>query len=453
MKFWKNFKITVAAALLLSLSTEVNAQTAVVINELSHGQLVLTLERAVELAFDQNLTVKIADQEINRVDWLKRENLYALLPAVNGGAQYTNNVLKPVFFSDFFPGGKMEVGSTHSYALSGTLQVPLLSMPLFKSIQLSEIELKAALESLRSTKIELLAQVKNSFYGILMMEESLKVLEESYSNAKETADNIKKMFENGLASEYDMIRSDVSVRNITPSIAQARSGLELAKMQLMVLLSLDINTPIELEGEISSYKEQMIATRPALPAMLEGNSSLRALDIKLESLNKSFELVRSQRLPSVAGFANYQVQMQNNDFTFNEAWSNSFAVGLSVQIPIFNKFSISFKEKQTKIGIQQLQYQRELMENNLAISVRNSVNEMNRAKVQLESDMEAVKQAMKGYDIAKVRYTTGAGTLLELSDTEIALTSSKLNLNQTIYNYIKAKTEYDKVLGKESLDN
>lgn len=453
MKFWKNFKITVAAALLLSLSTEVNAQTAVVINELSHSQLVLTLERAVELAFDQNLTVKIADQEINRVDWLKRENLYALLPAVNGGAQYTNNVLKPVFFSDFFPGGKMEVGSTHSYALSGTLQVPLLSMPLFKNIQLSEIELKAALESLRSTKIELLAQVKNSFYGILMMEESLKVLEESYSNAKETADNIKKMFENGLASEYDMIRSDVSVRNITPSITQARSGLELAKMQLMVLLSLDINTPIELEGEISSYKEQMIATRPALPAMLEGNSSLRALDIKLESLNKSFELVRSQRLPSVAGFANYQVQMQNNDFTFNEAWSNSFAVGLSVQIPIFNKFSISFKEKQTKIGIQQLQYQRELMENNLAISVRNSVNEMNRAKVQLESDMEAVKQAMKGYDIAKVRYTTGAGTLLELSDTEIALTSSKLNLNQTIYNYIKAKTEYDKVLGKESLDN
>lgn len=453
MKFWKNFKITVAAALLLSLSTEVNAQTAVVINELSHSQLVLTLERAVELAFDQNLTVKIADQEINRVDWLKRENLYALLPAVNGGAQYTNNVLKPVFFSDFFPGGKMEVGSTHSYALSGTLQVPLLSMPLFKNIQLSEIELKAALESLRSTKIELLAQVKNSFYGILMMEESLKVLEESYGNAKETADNIKKMFENGLASEYDMIRSDVSVRNITPSITQARSGLELAKMQLMVLLSLDINTPIELEGEISSYKEQMIATRPALPAMLEGNSSLRALDIKLESLNKSFELVRSQRLPSVAGFANYQVQMQNNDFTFNEAWSNSFAVGLSVQIPIFNKFSISFKEKQTKIGIQQLQYQRELMENNLTISVRNSVNEMNRAKVQLESDMEAVKQAMKGYDIAKVRYTTGAGTLLELSDTEIALTSSKLNLNQTIYNYIKAKTEYDKVLGKESLDN
>lgn len=453
MEFRKSIKKIVTLFMLLFLSVGLHAQTAVATSQVSEEQLNLTLESAVELALDQNLTVKIADQEIKRVDWLTKENWYALLPGVSASGQYTNNVLKPVFFSDFFPGGKMEVGSTHSYAVTGALQVPIISMPLFKNIELSEIELKGALESLRNTKIELLAQVKNSFYGILMMEESLKVLQESYNNAKETANNIKKMYENGLASEYDMIRSDVSVRNITPSIAQAKSGLELANMQLKVLLSLDLNTPIKLEGDINSYKEQMVASSPTLHPLLEGNSNLRTLDIQLESLNKTFELIRSQRLPSLAGFANYQLQMQSNEFTFSEAWTNSFAVGLSLQIPIFNKLSISLKEKQTKVGIQQLQYQRELMENNLAISVRNSQNEMNRAKVQLESDMEAVKQATKGYHIAKVRYNTGAGTLLELNDTEMALTNSKLNLNQTIYDYIKAKTEYDKVLGKESLVN
>ena len=453
MEFRKSIKKMVTLFMLLFLSVGLHAQTAIATSQVAEEQLNLTLESAVELALDQNLTVKIADQEIKRVDWLTKENWYALLPGVSASGQYTNNVLKPVFFSDFFPGGKMEVGSTHSYAVTGALQVPIISMPLFKNIELSEIELKGALESLRNTKIELLAQVKNSFYGILMMEESLKVLQESYNNAKETANNIKKMYENGLASEYDMIRSDVSVRNITPSIAQAKSGLELANMQLKVLLSLDLNTPIKLEGDINSYKEQMVASTPALHPLLEGNSNLRTLDIQLESLNKTFELIRSQRLPSLAGFANYQLQMQSNEFTFSEAWTNSFAVGLSLQIPIFNKLSITLKEKQTKVGIQQLQYQRELMENNLAISVRNSQNEMNRAKVQLESDMEAVKQATKGYHIAKVRYNTGAGTLLELNDTEMALTNSKLNLNQTIYDYIKAKTEYDKVLGKESLVN
>jgi outer membrane protein TolC len=445
MKLWRNLKRFAMMASFLAVSTGTFAQE-------SEGQkLVLTLERAVELAMDQNLTVKIADQEIERVDWLKKENWYALLPSLSGNAQYTNNILKPVFFSDFFPGGKMEVGSTHSYAVTGTMQVPLLSLPLFKSIQLSELELKSALEGARSARIELVAQVKNSFYGVLMMKESLGVLEESYQNAKETSLNIKQMYENGLASEYDMIRSDVAVRNITPTIAQARSGLELAKMQLKVLLSLDMGIEIELDGDIDSYRHKMIAETPGLPPFLEGNSNLRTLDIQLESLNKSYELVRSQRLPSLAGFANYQLQMQNNEFTFQEKWTNSLAMGLSIQIPIFNKFSISMKEKQTQVGIRQLEMQRELLENNLMISAKNSINEMNRAKLQLESDMEAVKQAQKGYEIAKVRYNTGAGTLLELNDTEIALTNSKLNLNQTIYDYIKAKTEYDKVVGKENL--
>lgn len=444
MKNCLKIKLIALLMLMLAQSHLLPAQ------QVSNDVLQLTLDKALELALDQNITVKIADQEIERIDWLKRENWYALLPAISSNAQYTNNILKPVFFSDFFPGGKMEIGSTHSYAVNGTMQVPILSMALFKSIQLTEIELKGALESARSTRIELISQVKNSFYGILMMEESLTVLEESYNNAKETADNIRLMYENGLVAEYDKIRSDVAVRNLTPTIAQAKSGLELAKMQFKVLLSLQVDLPVSLVGSISDYQQEMTNHNLGVAPSLEGNTNLRTLDIQLEMLNKSHELIRSQRLPSLAGFANYQLQMQNQEFTFNEMWSNSFAVGFAIQIPIFNKLSITMKEKQTQVGIRQLQLQRELMESNLSISVKNSINEMNRARLQLESDKEAVSQAMKGYEIAKVRYNTGTGTLLELNDTEMALTNSRLNLNQTIYDYIRAKNEYEKVLGFNS---
>jgi len=412
----------------------------------------LTLDDALRIAMDENLSVKIADEEIARVNWLKKENWYMLLPSATGNAQYTNNILKPVFFSDFFPGGKMEVGSTHSYAVNGTVQVPLLSMTLFKSIQLSEIDMKAALESARSTKIDLIMQVKNSFYGILMLEESLDVLNQSYKNAKETADNIKNMYENGLAAEYDMLRSDVAVRNILPMITQAENGLELSKMQLKVLLSLDIDTPIELAGDISFYRSHIENSFISNDVDLSGNSDIRSLEIQIEKMNKNFEIIRSQRLPSLAGFANYQLQTQSQEFTFKTVWSNSFAVGFAIQVPIFNKLSISMKEKQVKVGLNQLKYQRELLESSLNLAATNSLNEMTRNKMQMTSDEQAVRQAEKGYEIAKVRYSTGAGTLLELNDTEMALTNSKLNLNQTIYNYIKAQNEYEKVLGQENIN-
>ena len=85
----------------------------------------------------------------------------------------------------------------------------------------------------------------------------------------------------------------------------------------------------------------------------------------------------------------------------------------------------------------------------MTLAAKNSINEMKRAKEQLESDKEAVKQAQKGYEIAKVRYSTGAGTVLELNDTEVALTTSRLNLNQTLFNFLKARNEYEKIIGKE----
>lgn len=441
-------KVTVALTLLITVATgsSLHAQQA------AGGTLTLTIDQALEIAVNENLSVKIADEEIKRVDWLKQENWYSLLPSLSANAQYVNNILKPVFFADFFPGGKMEMGATNSYAVNGVMQVPIFSLTLFKSIQLSELDLKSALESARNTKIELISQVKNSFYGVLMLEQSLEVLQESYKNAGQTAQNIKNMYENGLASEYDKIRSDVAVRNLLPTITQATNGLELAKMQLKVLLSLDLETSVEVAGNISDYENEIAAFQGMGPMVLDNNSSLRSLDIQLEKQGKTYELIRSQRLPSIAGFANYQLQMQSEEFTFNRLWTNSMAVGLAIQIPIFNKFSISLKEKQTQVGIRQMSYQREMVENNLSLAMKNSLNEMNRAKIQLESDKEAVMQAKKGYEIAKVRYSTGTGTLLELNDTEVALTRSQLNLNQTIYDFIKARNEYEKVTGDQTIE-
>ena len=345
----------------------------------------------------------------------------------------------------------MEVGSTHSYTLAGTAQVPIFSMALYKNIEMSEIEIRAALESARTTKLDLIQQVKNSFYGVVMMEESLKVLEQSFKNAMESAENIRKMYEQGLASEYDKIRSDVAARNISPTLTQARNGLELAKLQLKILLSLPLSQEISADGSFEQFSGQMLNYSAGI-LDVDQNSNLKTMDIQLERLNKSFELIRSQRLPMLAGFANYQMQMQNEEFKFNKPRANSFALGLSLQIPIFNKLSISLKEKQTKVGIRQLEYQRTLLKESLTLSAINSVNEMKRAGAQLKSDREAVEQAMKGYEISKVRYNTGAGTVLEMNDSEVALTRSRLNYTQTLYDFIKARNEYEKVIGKENLE-
>lgn len=442
----KIFKITTLAAMLLFSSNIVSYAQEQKQNE---ATLELTLNKALEIALDKNLTLKIAELNVERVDYSRKENWLALLPSLNGSFQYTNNIMKPVFFADFFPGGKMEVGSNNSFAGAGALQLPIFSLALYKNIQLSEIELKATLESARNSKLDLIMQVKNTFYGVIMLKESLKVLEQSYKNAQESASNIKMMFENGMASEYDMIRSDVAVRNITPSLTQSKNALEMTKMQLKILLSLEINTIIDVAGELGDYETEVSAFEEKV-ADLSANSDLITVEIQKSKLKKNIELINAQRLPTFTGVMNYSVQMQSNEFTISIPWSNSLSAGLAVQIPIFNKFSINLKEKQALIGLRQLEFQKQLLQDNLAVVAKNSMNEMQRAKIQLQSDKEAVKQAVKGYDISKVRYNTGAGTILELNDSEVALTRAKLTYNQTLYDYLKAKNSYEKVIGKEN---
>ncbi len=410
--------------------------------------LKLSLENALELALNENLTLKVANLDIERVDYSIRENWYALLPSLNASAQYTNNIMKPVFFSSFFPGGKMEVGSTNSYAVAGSLQVPIFAQALYKNIQLSEIELKATLESARSSKLDLIYQVKNTFYGIVMLKDSYSVLQQSYKNAKESADNIKNMYEQGLASEYDKIRADVAVRNISPSLTQAKNSLDLSILQLKILLSLKLDVIVDVQGDFTKVENDIMNFSES-GVDLSYNTTMKSLDIQIEKMNKSLELINSQRLPIVSGTMSYSLQMQNDAFKFDKQWSNSLSAGVAIQIPIFNKLSVNMKEKQAIVGLKQLEFQKSLTKDNLSMEAINSINEMKRAKEQLESDKEAVKQAQKGYEIAKVRYKTGAGTVLELNDTEVALTTSRLNLNQTLFSFLKARNEYEKVLGKE----
>ena len=443
------------AKTLLSLGMALCAPALLLAQNGGRDTLRLNLDEAIQIALNDNHSMLIADQEIVRVDYLKKETWYNLLPSLSASGQYTNNILKPVFFTDFAPGGKMTVGSTHAYNVGGQLTVPLLALGIYKSIEISAIDMRLALESARDTKINLIAQVKNAFYGILLAQESVAVLKQSQTNVSEMAANIKHMYQEGLASEYDKIRSEVAARNILPMLTAAENACELAKLQLKVLLSLDLDLPVKIDGGFMAYESEIANYRPNGNYSLDNNSQMKQLDMNRERLERTYELIRTQRLPTVGGFASYSLQMQNDDFNFREPWANSLSVGLSISIPIFNKLSNKMKEQQVRVGVRQLDLQREMAGSNLRLAVQNSINEMLRAQLQITSNKEAVSQAQKGYEIARVRYQAEMGTVLELNDSEMALTQAQLNLKQSIYDYLKAQNDYEKVLGiqAENIEN
>ena len=105
--------------------------------------------------------------------------------------------------------------------------------------------------------------------------------------------------------------------------------------------------------------------------------------------------------------------------------------------------------KQVELSIRSLELQREYAKDGINLQVKSATNTMRAAKEELVVNKDAIKQAERGYEIAKVRYQVGSGTILELNDSELSLTQSKLNYQQSLFNFLSAQANLEKVMGSE----
>jgi outer membrane protein TolC len=292
-------------------------------------------------------------------------------------------------------------------------------------------------------------QVKKSFYGVLLANDSYRVFKESYDNAVNNYNDIKNKFDQGLVAEYDLIRANVSVRNIEPNLLQAENAVTLVKWQLKALLGMDLDINIECDGQLSDFQSNLYGDYLSIETPLDDNSTLKQLELQQSLLKRTLSMQKADFLPTLNLSGVYQWSAMNNNFKFREyLWNPYSMVQLSLSLPLFTGGSRVQKMRQTEVSIHQLQLQRNDVERSLQLALKQHQDNMSSCIKRFNAAQKGVEQAERGYTIARKRYDTGAGTLLEMNDAELALTQSKLNFNQSIYDYMVSKSELEKLLGK-----
>lgn len=442
----KILKLTILSLSLAFVNINVLGQESV---------LKLDLETALRIAHDNNPTIKIADIEIQRVDYAKKEAIGALLPSLNAVGQYTDNVMKQVMFmpesfSALMGGQKyMEMGYKNSYNGVLSTQIPIVNFTLWQNIKNKQNDIDIIIEKSRASKIEMTKQVKDAYYGVLLSKSSLKVLEQSHKNALETLKNIENSYKQGVVSEYDFIRAQVNVNNLNPILINAKNGVELAIMQLRMILSLPAEQNIETQETLESFNKNIsLFSQIDKETALTQNSDLKILDYNITGLENQLKLINTQHLPMLSASGNYIYQTQSEDFNFKEYnWVSSASIGLQLTVPLFSGMQKVNQAKQVKMAIKGLQLQREYAKDGINLQIQAAINQMKAAKEQLNVNKDAIKQAERGYEIAKVRYQVGSGTILELNDSELSLTQSSLNYQQSLYNFLSAQANVEKIMG------
>ena len=411
----------------------------------------INLDKAIEIALSEAPTMRIADRSVDIKREYKKEQIVSLFPDVSIASNYNRTLLKQTMSMDM--GGQtmnIKVGRDNTYSVGANLSLPIVSFPLWSSLKLSSMDIDLALESARSSKIELVNQVKQAFYTYLLAKQSYEVLQANYSNMEASNQLVTQSFEQGLVSEYEKLRSDVALQNQLPAVNSAAKAVRLSAMRLKVVLGMDVNEPVIFDGQLSDYEQAVLnATMPSdQDLQLAYNSALRQMDMGIEQLEQSKKIVRGASLPMLALAGAFQYSGMGDDGGKFTNYPYSY-VALSLQVPIVGWAATHYKLKQSDMGIANMRDQRLDLERNLRLGVQNYLNNMQQAIEDLASASETMRQAQKAYDIAQRQYEVGMNTWLDLRTTELALTTSQLTYCQAIFDYLTAKANLDATLGVE----
>ena len=463
--------MTLCVCTLMTLG--VSAQTALIAeSEPVVTTMQLSLQEAVDLALSENPTIKVADLEIERYDYVRKETLGNLYPSISASGVYTYAVVK----SEISKG--LSFGADNTIAASAEVGLPLVMPAVWRSIKLTKVQMENAVEQARASRIDLVNAVKKAYYNILLAEQSLAVLRSSEATVSKTVEDTRVQYEHGLASEYNLLTAEVQLSNLQPSIIQTANSIDIAKRLLKMYLSLPENVDLALVGTLDDFRNAILNGGEELTTDISNNSQLRQLDIQAELLQQNLKLTQTSRMPSLVAFGQFSYSgndMQRPDFSAMmgggaaggttggatgdagtaEAvkksfyWQHPISVGLQLSVPIFSGFKNTNKVKQVRNQLRQLDIQREYLAKSTDVQVRTSINNLLTAREKMFANEKTVAQAQKAYDISNTRYKAGAGTILELNTAELSLTQAKLNYSQAIYDYLSAKADYDKIIGKE----
>ena len=422
-----------------------------IFSDLLAQHVILSRQQCIEIALQDNPSVKIADWEVKKVNYAKKETLASVFPTIDFSTAYQRSIELQTIRMDF--GGEsqsLKMGSDNTWNIGFSASLPLIAPSLWKAIDISDTQILASLEDARASRLDLVNQVNKAYYALMLAVASKNVIQQNYDVALLNADVYKKQFENGTASEYDVLRSSVQVKNIEPELLQADIALKQCQLQLKLLMGISTEFDVWPDLTLKDLSDKLLAYPSDTYISLQDNSSLRSLDIQKRMLDKSVTLKKFAWIPTLGASYNLSWTSLSNGSPFRNQQFNPYSyVGLALSVPIFSGGSKLYGLKQAQVQVKEIELQKDYLLNSLNMQVELAIDNINREAAQISSSKESVVQAEKAYDIMQKSFEIGAASYLELRDAELANTSAQLVYLQAIYNYLVSSSELDLLLGKD----
>lgn len=406
-----------------------------------HAQQEWDLKQCIDHALEHNLTIKqqesARDQseiELNTAKWSR-------LPDLNGSTSHSFNFGRSLQADNTY-----RSINTQNTGLNLTTSIPLFTgMQIPNNIALSKLNLKAAIEDLNKAKEDISIQVTSSYLQVLFNEELSKVAHEQVLLSQEMLKQKEAFYKNGKASEAEWREAQARVAQDQLSAVQADNNYRLALLELSQLLELpspDNFRIVSPEIDEASLLGKLTAPEEIYSEALLNKPAVKAAQYRLEGAARSVRIAQSAYYPQLsfgAGLStNYYNVSGRENGNFGSQLRDNFSqyIGLSLSIPIFNRFSTRNRVRSARVQQNTLSWQLEESKKTLYKEIQQAYYNAVGAESQYQSSQTADQAAEASFILMKEKYSNGKANATEYNEARTAWMKAVSDRIQAKYDYL-----------------
>jgi outer membrane protein len=408
----------------------------------------MTLEDCIARALKRNLTILEGEEAVSEARGGIAEARSGFLPNLSLSGSYNfAEKTAPISFPD--QTGQMqaiEADFTRDYSFQLLLSQPLYTGgSLTSAYRIAKRSHEIAQTDLLGRETDAALAVIESFYGLLLARESVKVTEQSIETAEEFLRVVRARYEGGEASSFEVMRAEVEVSNLKPALIGARNGVALSELVLKSVMGVDAGEDVEFIGELKE-KAFEIDAADAVRTALEHRCEISMMRARRLIAEESIRLAKAGRYPTLSLSANYDVSTDRLTLESDQL-DKSYAGYLVLSFPLFDGLRTKSRISRSYSQLRQADIGMASLEDGIELEVRSAVLEIGAAWETLKSQEKNVEMAEEGLAIANQRYLKGYATNLEVMDAQLALTRARNNRIQALHDLNLAIAKAKKAMG------
>ena len=419
----------------------------------------LTMERAVDLALEQNLRVKASGADARTMESMRREAQAPFWPQLSANGYLVDQRMAPNVYTS--AGNTMArnyqvFNSDQSRDANVTLMYPLFAGGRdYYGYKAAARRAEAGREMQRATEVDVAAQARLDYIAVLRETENLRVTSDLLRDIEERLRVTREAFDAGRLPKFYVLRDEAELANTQQMHAMAESRAAQALIALKTTLGVDLASAVTLADRLEFT-----------PVTLSVDEGVREASERQPEIRAAVKQREAAEAEVRATYGNYFPQlslsyMYDWGWMRNRAWESQaegmrmrgdgaegYSVGLVLTLPIFDGFMRENAVKTAKSRLDRAVQGEGLARQQVAREVNNAALMLTAAQKSVEASRKGIEQAEEEARVIRDRFESGRGIQLEVLDAQVAVTRARFNAVAALAEYHGALAMWRRATGR-----